>query len=210
MRRKSKSQRYFILYIVLFLMILTSPFWIWQLLPEHKLNVLIIDKTVTRQSFREHQGLTWVLNNQKYVKDNGGAYSVSKDFLENVPNVQKEQNQFDVIYLADQYGVHGNEGGPQNKEENPGGLTVEEIDVLENRLHSNSTLIAEFNTFASPTKQDARERISNILNVTWTGWTGRYFSNLASDEIPDWLKKRYQDQYNKKWTVQFERFRVYS
>ncbi len=142
MKKISKSERKFILSIVLFLLLLTSPFWIWKITPKQTLNVLIVDKTVTKPSFREHKGLTWVLNNEKYVKENGSMYSVSTDYREHIPNVQRntEKNEYDVIYLSDQYGVHGDEGVPKNEEGNTGGLTVEDIAALEARLHSNATV----------------------------------------------------------------------
>jgi hypothetical protein len=67
------------------------------------------------------------------------------------------------------------------------------------------TLIAEFNTFASPTTDLAREKISNLLNLDWSGWICRYFADLNSSEVPEWVKQEYQKQ-NRKWSFTGEGF----
>ncbi len=61
-------------YMVLAVLVLFAPYWLWWLKPETKLDLLIVDKTVPDRSYREHQGLVWVLNQQKYVHGNGERY----------------------------------------------------------------------------------------------------------------------------------------
>ncbi|MEK1831709.1 hypothetical protein AAAC51_31080 [Priestia megaterium] len=55
--------------IILVMGITASPFLIWQLKKPTDLNMLVIDKTVPDQTFREHQGLMWMLNQAKVRKD---------------------------------------------------------------------------------------------------------------------------------------------
>ncbi|WP_318503630.1 hypothetical protein [Bacillus sp. T3] len=61
-------------------------------------------------------------------------------------------------------------------------------------------MIAEFNTFASPTEEEAKERISNILNLSWSGWIGRYFPDLNSDEVPSWVIENYE-KFHGTWNL---------
>lgn len=61
--------------------VITSPFWLWQLKPSTALDVLIVDKTVPTNTYREHQGLMWVLNQQKYVQSNESKYVPMKDYV---------------------------------------------------------------------------------------------------------------------------------
>ncbi|RFU65865.1 hypothetical protein [Peribacillus glennii] len=211
MKKISKSEWKFISLIMLTLAVLTSPFWLWRLTPEQKLNVLIVDKTVPDTSYREHKGFTWLLNNGRYVKPDGTAFSESRDYVGYQPAGKQEKEmpdslkEYELIYLTDQYGVYEDDFSTNDSENRSrkvfGGLTADEVTKLKNGLQSSGhkTMIAEFNAFASPTGSTAREQMSNLLNVDWTGWTGRYFEHLENNEVPDWLKKNYLKSNGKKW-----------
>ncbi|MFL6555040.1 MAG: hypothetical protein ACJ8MO_02850, partial [Bacillus sp. (in: firmicutes)] len=186
-----------------------------------KLNVLIVDKTVPNLSYREHKGLVWILNNAKYYKNGQRPYSVIDDYKGFEPKegqkytiapLPKDLKKYDVFYLTDQYGVYKEEFFGQNlsgkrSEKIYGGLKSSEVNLIEKALiqSKGKTLIAEFNTFASPTSETAKAEISNLLNVEWSGWIGRFFSDLKSMEVPEWVKENYEKQ-NKKWSFTGEGF----
>ena len=66
-----------------------------------------------------------------------------------------------------------------------GGLTAEEARVVEAAQRRGTTIIAEFNTMASPTGHAARETLERVVGVRWTQWIGRYFPLLEDrDEVP--------------------------
>lgn len=216
-----KKSIHLMIYAILFVLLLTSPFWLWMLQPSKKLNMLIMDKTVPNQSYREHKGLVWILNNMKYVRDGGQSYSTSTDYKGFIPEPDKKYRitplpknlkPYDVYYLTDQYGVYDQEffgTNPTGKRSSKiyGGLEDQDVDNLQNALlqSKGKTLIAEFNTFASPTGDSAKEKISNLLNLDWSGWIGRYFSDLNSSEVPEWVKQEYQKQ-NQKWSFSGQGF----
>jgi hypothetical protein len=216
-----KKPIHLIIYSILLILLLTSPFWLWMLQPSKKLNMLIMDKTVPNQSYREHKGLVWVLNHMKFVKNSGQSYSASTDYQGFVPEsgkkysispMPKNLKPYDVYYLTDQYGVYNQEfygTNPTGKSSSKiyGGLEDKDVDRLQNALlqTKGKTLISEFNTFASPTSDSAKEKISNLLNLDWSGWTGRYFADLNSTEVPEWVKQEYQKQ-NQKWSFTGEGF----
>ncbi|PGV51875.1 hypothetical protein [Bacillus sp. AFS037270] len=216
-----KKSIHLFVYTMIFLVVLTSPFWLWKLQPEKKLNVLIVDKTVPNTTYREHKGLVWVLNNAKYFKNGQEPYSAKNDYKGFAPKknqqytivpLPKDLKKYDVFYLTDQYGVYKNEFYGQNPTGRRsgkiyGGLTLSEVNQMKKALiqSKSKTLIAEFNTFASPTSEPARAEISNLLNVEWSGWIGRYFSDLNSNEVPQWVKQNYQKQ-REKWAFNGEGF----
>ncbi|MDF2903106.1 MAG: hypothetical protein K0S25_744 [Bacillus sp. (in: firmicutes)] len=209
----TKGQTILYIYLLVFLLIITSPFWIWFLKESKSLDILIVDKTVPNQSYREHEGFVWLLNNEKLTKKNNQPYSASKDYVgfkfdknktykkEGLP---KNLNPYKLIYLTDQYGVYKEEFHNKNQsgkrsEQIYGGLTNQEVDQLDKTLlKGGKTLIAEFNTFASPTSEEVKEKVSNLLNITWSGWIGRYFSDLGGAEVPVWVKENYKKD-NGKW-----------
>ncbi|TDL66389.1 hypothetical protein E2R56_22740 [Rhodococcus qingshengii] len=216
-----KKQRTLIVYAILFIIVLLSPFWIWTLLPSKELNVLIFDKTVPDQTYREHKGLVWILNNAKYVKENKKPYEINKDYKGFVPkNGQKysitslpnDLRTYDVYYLTDQYGVYEEDfvGENETGEKSSiiyGGLESSDIDRIEQALlgEKGKTLIAEFNTFASPTPDIVRDKLANLLNLEWTGWIGRYFPDLNNSEVPIWVREQYEVN-NKKWNFKGKGF----
>lgn len=206
---------YFFLLILLLIGLVTSPFWLWQLKGSKELNILIMDKTVPDETYREHNGLVWILNNQKYKKPNGDSYYTENDYKgfkpisENeykVSELPEDLSKYDLIYLADQYGVYEEEfyGSNTLGERSDmlyGGLEIEDVTKIEDSLYQsdNKTLIAEFNTFASPTSDEAQEKITNILDVKWSGWIGRHFTDLTSDEVPIWVKDNYESTNDRTW-----------
>lgn len=155
------------IYAILFLIVILSPFWLWFITPSKELKLLILDKTGPDQTYREHKGLVWILNNGKYRWDN---------------QKQTDLKNYDLLYLTEQY------------------FESSGIEQIQQTLHSTKgkTFIAEFNTFARPTSDEVREKISNELNLDWTGWIGRYFSDLTSEEVPKWIKEQYEAQ-NREW-----------
>ncbi|MGJ7919821.1 hypothetical protein [Neobacillus sp. LXY-4] len=213
-----RGQTLLFFYIIVFLLIVTSPFWIWIIKDSKPLDVLIVDKTVPDESYREHEGLVWLLNNEKYVKKGQQPYSIEEDYIgfklganktykkESLPT---NLNEYELIYLTDLYGVYREEFEKTNEtgkrsEQIYGGLTNDEVKLLEQNLFKGrKTLVAEFNTFASPTEEEAKEKISNLLNLSWSGWIGRYFPELESKEVPVWVKENYE-KIQGKWNFKGE------
>ncbi|KHF29945.1 hypothetical protein LR68_01424 [Anoxybacillus sp. BCO1] len=205
------KQRWLVLYVVFIFLIISSPYWLWKMKPSTTLHVLIVNKTVPDDTYREHEGLVWLLNQQKYVKPNGARYELKKDYVGFIPTTKKERpwptslQSYDVIYVADTYGVYENDLTIEKKKGKRskkvyGGLTEQEVDRLhEAMFEGNKTLIAEFNSFASPTDPSVRNKFYALLNVEWTGWIGRYFPKLENDEVPVWVKENYEKQYNERY-----------
>ncbi|GHH98054.1 hypothetical protein [Neobacillus kokaensis] len=199
--------------IVLLFLLFSSPIWLWIIQPSKELNVLIVDKTVPDQSYREHKGIVWLLNHFKLKKNGNEAYDPKDDYVGFVPADQppafktrelpKDLSKYDVLYVADSYGVYEDEYMGENKEGNRskllyGGMTSDEVSRIGTSLMANhQTLIAEFNTFGSPTEPQTREDFYQLLNAQWTGWMGRYFNELSNNEVPVWLKQNYEKQYGK-------------
>lgn len=208
----------FTVFIIVSLLLL--PFISWFSAHKTELQVAIIDKTVSNETFKEHLGITWILNHFGYVKKDGSSYNEALDYFGFVPNEAKKTykinpppasyDQVDVIYLADTYGVYEKDlPWIQKKREGSrssmiyGGMEMNEWKAITARLNKDkrSTLIAEFNTLASPTNEAVRESMSDYLQLDWTGWTGRFFNELnpmKNQEIPQWIVDAYGEKWNYK------------
>lgn len=203
--------------VMLALLFICVPFILWQIKEEQDLAIAIIDKTVPDDSYREHLGLSWLLNYEKY-RLNGEAYNKESDYFGALPTAQQETidikhlpqdySAYDVIYLADTYGVFEDDL-QQDKEVRLGerskkiygGLELDEWQNIVKRLSTEkkSMLIAEFNSFASPTPADVRNEMMEFMGVHWDGWIGRYFDELdfnKNKEIPQWIIDDHGENWN--------------
>lgn len=115
--------------IILFVIIILLPlimYVAWHLMPQTKLNVLILDKTVLTTKTQEHISLSWVLSHEKYIHSDSGAYNHKLHYTGFFPDdkgnysirdfnkldkeeLQKFASKNDVLYYADLYGIYSNE-----------------------------------------------------------------------------------------------------
>lgn len=197
----------FITFYIFLAILIIIPYVLWQISTEKKLQVLIIDKTVQNENYLNHKGVVWALNFNKYIKENEEYYDVRKDFTgltqneisENSIKSTKESSisNYNLIYIADTYGVNGVE----NK-----GISSEEIATIKNSAYKNqTTIIAEFNSFNNYTEIKARQELTKLLRIEWTGWIGRYFTELnpeKNNEIDLNFVSNYEKQNRREWDFQ--------
>ena len=194
---------------VLIIFILLLPLILWIIKPSTVLTIAVIDKTVPLQDYREHNGLFWILEHYKIIKPDGELYDIGRDYFGYDPYDQKANESFhadrplDLIYIADTYGVYNDDlkelpEGERSKKLYGGMNLLEWNKIIESKL-ATTTLIAEFNSFASPTDETTRSVMEKNLGIKWSGWTGRYFDDLNNDDIPPWLIRNFEQQYEKKW-----------
>ncbi len=202
------------------LLLLGSPFvhWAWQ--PEVPLQLTIVDKTVPERTFREHVALIWSLNHFKVPHPDGRNWNKETDYrgytpedpVRNKPAIAEDLQAADLkgkdlLFVADTYGVYSQDKAEARREVAPdysrkiyGGFDEREVGLIENFVGSGKALIAEFNTFASPTKGAARDRLESLLGLDWTEWSGRYFEELSHPtEIPAWARRNWKKQTGKDW-----------
>jgi len=147
-----------------------------------------------------------------YTRDYVGAYPAAQTGLEGTSLLSMERlARCDVLYVADTYGVYADDYGapaagaePQDRMHGPeahtahssllfGGLQESEVEAIEQFAARDGLLIAEFNTFASPTSEPVRRRMERVLGVNWTGWSGRYFTDFGDEQdVPAWFYGLYQ------------------
>lgn len=210
-------RKLFIFFTILFLLMLL-PFLLWQVEPVKPLNVAMLDKTVPNESRREHLGLTFALNQLKYRFDSQDMYDLLKDYygfypddtaqtweVKPFPDVYKD---YDVVYLADTYGIYHRdlpynihiEREGARSQRIYGGLEMHEWGAIIKWINSkpNSLFVAEFNSFASPTQSVVRESITDYLGLDWGGWVARYFEELDPKknlEVPQWIVEEFGDSW---------------
>ncbi|MCP4680171.1 MAG: hypothetical protein GY854_32690 [Deltaproteobacteria bacterium] len=203
---------------LLAVVVILSPLWgshlLWKLTPETELNMLVVDYTVPVDTYDHHKGLFWLLNYFRIRgKGNSDIWRDSRDYLGYKPDKLDENkhlsevslDNYDWVYVADTYGVYGTNRAGQDDEildsyRVPkllfGAFSLEDAAALFRFAEGGGNVVFEFNSFVGPTKKDARTVAESVAGVKWTGWAGRFVSDLADEtSIPSWFKSLFEAQY---------------
>lgn len=204
---------------VTLVVLLVAPSVCWRLTPLRDVNVVIVDKTLPQPVWREHERVTWWLTHRRVRSPQGEArWLPEQDYVGYNPTTKVGTDldsallaRTDLVYLADAYGVYAgdflvDDDSTTHGELDPsariyGGVTLDEVSALEDYVARGGSVIAEFNALEEPTSAtDASDRLGALLGVRYQRWLGRWYSNLASvDEIPAWMRARYERAYWRPW-----------
>lgn len=202
--RNRWAQRYgSLLVLIPLLLLLSSPWWGWWLLRRPAGRAVILDKTVLPGNLREHESLEWVLRHAKVgVHDYiGPHYSGTTLETEHSTLQSQDLEGADYLFLADTYGIY-RENGQETRDLGKivGGLDEAEISRIEQYMQAGGRLYGEFNCLAFPTQGSARARLEKLLGVRFSGWTGRYFPDLADpQEVPLWMRRSLKSLTDQDW-----------
>ena len=199
-----------------------APLIFWLFSEKSPWSVQVIDKTVPHSNYREHAALHWILNNTKVSNPlDDTKWNIKRDYIGYYPDRVEKAPRFkgvelqpenlqnsNLLYIADTYGVYSGDFLEESERLTHldyskliyGGLDEEEVDAIVEFSQLGGSIVAEFNTFASPTWGSASRRLQDLLGLKWSGWSGRFFSDLASEiEIPRWARRHWEEHYKEEW-----------
>ncbi|HBE40057.1 MAG TPA: hypothetical protein DDW27_02425 [Bacteroidales bacterium] len=197
----------------------------WAFKEKKPMDIIIVNKTVPSIDREKHKSFHWILTNDRFVKKgNKRSFSYRKDYYGFIPTrpLKKklwDRNEYrladlkdlpekaDAIYVTDTYGVFFNEwyqGFSQSRRTRKiyGGLNNNDNLLIKEMKDRNKLVLMEYNSFDYPTAEYESYRAQERLGITYSGWTGKYFSSLdsTSREFPAWMTAMYRKQYKKHWT----------
>jgi hypothetical protein len=113
-----------------------------------------------------------------------------------------------AVYFTDTYGVFFNDWYQGiNKSRRSrilfGGLNGNDNTLIGLMQDSSKLVVLEYNTFDYPTNEYYAFRVQEKLGITWSKWTGKFFSTLdttVDKDFPIWMTAMYRKQYRKPWT----------
>jgi hypothetical protein len=209
--------------LIILLPLLLISYLSWHYKDKKTYRVYILDKTVPDHKYSEHKSFNWILNNNRITKENGKPYSIGEDYYGFFPikttkpkeykikslrlyEVLSYSDDIDMIYYIDSYGVSYEDWyeRPADKLHSSllyGGINQNDYLLLTEMKRKNKLIISEFNLLGSPTSDLIRNKIENLFDFYWTGWTGCYFKSLsiANPNLPGWITSLYEKKYQKKW-----------
>lgn len=184
----------------------------WYIFPTKKLDVVLLDKTVTSSQssnqnsttseYRKHIGLFWMLSDLRYRNSlTGKTYDYTKDYYgtllkANGTTEQKDLQQLnrtpDLVYLSDTY-------GSDTQQNISAGLSYSDIATAASAHVNGATLVGE-SDIVSSTTDSVQQEIHSLFGFVHTDWVGRYVANLQDiTDIPAWAVKLQNDQYGHMW-----------
>ena len=217
-RRKPKkpgrvSVKRVAIFLCFILVLLLVPYLWWVTSPKSDLSVIVYTKTVPDRKSQQHLGLAWFLKQYKYPNEEGvlfkpettyyGYHPTADNPIQELPELS---NSTDLLYIADTYGIyHSNEGFSRIKNEEGirnliwGGASASDASLIRDFLNRerSSTVVAEYNTFATPTPSYVQAQLYETLGTRWTGWTGMYIHDLSpKGETPTWVLEQYEQSWD--------------
>jgi len=197
----------------------------WSAQPKKPLDIIIVDKTVPTLEREHHKSFNWILTNKRFVKkESKTSYSYKKDYFGFFPQRPLRDHKWDrndyrltdlisladkndAVYFTDTYGVFFNDwyrGINKSRKSRKiyGGLNNNDFLLLKEMKDRNKLIIMEYNSFDYPTAQFESVRTQEKLGITFSGWTGKYFSSLDTTikDFPVWMTAMYRKEYKKPWT----------
>jgi len=197
----------------------------WTFQEKKPLDVLILDKTVPTLDRLNHKSLSWIINNERFVKkEKKSSYSYKKDYYGFAPtrplkdrgNTTNEYHlsemidlpeKTDAIYFADTYGVFFNDwyvGVNKSRRSRKiyGGMNNTDYLLVNEMKNRNKLIILEYNTLDFPTPEFESYRTQEKLGIKISGWSGKYFEKLdtTSKNFPVWMTSMYRKEYSQPWT----------
>jgi hypothetical protein len=179
----------------------------WRLARPRTLEAVIVDKTVPFRNDREHAAIPWILHALKIQNGLGRFLDAEHDYVgfDPVSRTGRELTaadlaNADLLFIADTYGVYvgdyqrpGDQAALERSPKIYGGLSEGEARVIDAFAARGGMVIAEFNTFASPTDDGAEARLEATFGVRWSRWVARYWPDLQDrNEVPRWVGHVYE------------------
>lgn len=212
-----------ILVVILVLPVINLFRWTFQ--TKRPMDIVIVDKTVPTIEREKHKSFTWILTNERFVKkESKNSYSYVKDYFGFSPTRPlrdhgSKKNDYrladiiniadknDAIYFTDTYGISFNDwyvGINKSRKSRKiyGGLNNNDNLLIKEMSTRNKLIILEYNTFDYPTAQLESVRAQEKLGISFSGWTGKYFSTLdtVGEDFPIWMTAMYRKQFKKPWS----------
>ncbi|HYW96123.1 MAG TPA: hypothetical protein VE870_11080 [Bacteroidales bacterium] len=207
--------------LIIVAVIVILPFlgrFFWLLQKGKKMEIMIINKTVPRNSHNEVKALNWVLNYNKILKTDNTRYRFEKDYYGYHPDAPAEewkirafrmadlpslQEKYSAVIFLDNQGVSLTRQAKEIAPKYYGGFNQNDYFLLMNMLNAGKLIVAEYNFFSDPTEALVRYNTEQMLDIHCLGWRGKRFSDLSAAKIrkeinPDWID-HYKEYYGEIW-----------
>lgn len=214
-----KAYRLILLVLVVIIILPFSGRLFWLIKRSKPIDIVIINKSVQTSSQNEVKSLNWLLNFEKIVDFNAKIYDFQRDYLGYYPDAISDSRKIksfkleeissladnnDALFFIDNSGVELNQAEKENlKRLTYSGFNQNDYSLLKEMLGKQKLVIAEYNFFSPPTEGLVRYNTEQFLDIYSLGWSGKYFEDLAKENVSGLLSENwfelYKENYSADW-----------
>ena len=215
-----KTYRFLIVMLVIIIVLPFAGRLFWIMKKSKTIDLVLINKSVENSANNELKTLNWALNFDKYVDSLGYSYSYKTDYYGHYPDALDDNRKiksykleeisslaknFDALIFLDNKGVElARNSKKTTKNSVYGGLNQNDYFLLKEMLNYQKLVIAEFNFFSSPTEDLVRYNTEQLLDIYSLGWNGKYYENLAKEEINEPVSASLFDLYRQNYSADWD------
>lgn len=164
-----------------------------------KLEVMVVNKSMIDYKGSENKAINYVLNsekiftagNKKYHLDfhhvglfwNEGEYEIRYPRLK---DLNKTIDKVDMVYYADAKGIMKSQVKTLKEGEADGleygGVNNTDYTLCRELIKTSKPVVMECRFLGPPTESLVRYNLEKLTDIYYTGWRGRYISNLSKDK----------------------------
>ncbi len=205
-----RATRILLIILAIFIVLPFIGRFFWVLQKGRKMEIMIVNKTVPKDSHNEVKSLTWVLNYNKILKTDNARYNFEKDYYGYHPDAPAEEwkirsfriadlpsicDKYSALIFLDNQGVKLVGNRPNLSPNFYGGFNQNDYLLLKNMMEAGKLIVAEYNFFSDPTEDLVRYNTEQMLDIHCLGWRGKFFSNLSAEKITEELEPKWIDRY---------------
>lgn len=71
--------------LAIFIILISSYILAWHLSPTREINLLVVEKTVPENNYREHRSIFWIAEHRHFTDRNGAFLRAESDYLGYLP-----------------------------------------------------------------------------------------------------------------------------
>lgn len=191
-----KAYKTLIIVISVIVLIPILGFFSWYLKKGQELEILFVNKSMTRYNGTENKSFNWILNNQKILRPGKALYNMNLNYFglhtdgqetrivyPALKDIDRLIEKTDLIYYADVTGIPASDlgvitGGNLDKPMY-GGFNNTDYILSKKAIADGKKYIAECNYFGYPTEPLMRYNIEQNIDMYWIGWIGKHVPDLS-------------------------------
>lgn len=207
-----KTLRISFLVIGIVLLIPLLGYSIWLLRKGTSLDVMVVNKSLTKYRSSENEAMNYVLSQNKILTNGNRPYNLRIDHFglmnsdgdiqvkfPRLKDIDRTVEKADLVYYADAGGVMVSDIRelPENEPDKLeyGGLNNTDYVFLRGLIASKKPVMLEFAFLSSSTDPLVKYNIEQLLDIYYTGWIGKSVSNLGEEDNTGHLD--WKDYYRK-------------
>jgi hypothetical protein len=215
-----KAYKYLTVLMVVIVALPLAGRLFWLMKRSKNLDILVVNKSVTKSKKNEAKALNWTLNFEKFVDSLGDSYDYEYDYFGYFPDAVTEDRKiksykleeislltenYEAAIFLDNKGIDNIfKGNGNSKNKVYGGFNQNDYFLLKEMLGKQKLVIGEYNFFSPPTEELVRYNTEQFLDIYSLGWNGKFFNNLSKEKIAELIPSEWFDVYQQGYTTEWD------